>query len=154
MKNVFVFVFALVYSVSLAQTNKIKNEMIHFLYQENEIDDQDIYYLLKNKDNPRMIFFNTNLIHQDCLIDLEIYSFGVSTEGAKRYVYLIDNNRSLILGDDFIYEHEQNLFFQFFRFYSKDQIKCIYKNVYDKVINELTSHKPNSVYNKIKIFEE
>lgn len=128
--------------------------MIDCLYQDNEIDNQDISYLLKNKENPKMIFFNTKLIHQDCLGGLEIYSFGTSTEGAKRYIYLVDGERSLILGIDFIMELEQNLFYQFFKFYSKDQIKCIYKNVYHKVIDELTSYKPHSVFYTIKIFEE
>nr|WP_297309606.1 hypothetical protein [uncultured Flavobacterium sp.] len=155
MKDVFVLVFALLfYNVSFSQSNLIKNKMIDCLYQDNEIDNQDISYLIKNKDNPRMILFNTNIIYQNCIEGLEIYSFGTSAEGAKRYIYLVDGERSLILGIDFIMELEQNLFYQFFEFYSKDQIKCIYKNVYHKVIDELTSYKPHSVFNTIKIFEE
>ena len=128
--------------------------MIDCLYQDNEIDIQDISYLQKNKDNPKMIFFNTKLILQDCIEGLEVYSFGTSAEGAKRYIYLVDGDRDLILGIDFFKELEQNLFYHFFQFYSKDQLKCIYKNVYPKNIDELTSYKPHSIFTTLKVFDE
>lgn len=129
------FLFKLQKTYSQTIDNFIKNEMVTFLYINKEYNDKDIAFLKENSQNKNQILFWVKEIKNNCETDMRIFKFGTSTEHTKTYILLLKNsNEKLFLGTDFQKELDENLFYQFIKFYKEQTIACTYSNIYYKEI--------------------
>ncbi len=128
--------------------SNLKNKMIKYLYENHELNDVDIKFLIENSENKNSVLFWTEEITFSCSLKLRAFKFGTSKEHSKVFIMLEKNqNELVILGNDFKKELKEKIFFDFLKFYDDEEIICLYRFVFTNELIPVYQH--NMEVNKI-----
>lgn len=143
-----VFMLSSMDSYSQSVDSKIKNTMVEFLYKHGQYDDSDIKFLAENTTNKNSILFWLDEIPNSCDVNLRVFKFGTSKEHSKEFLMLVKNeNEILFLGNEKKKELEENLFYNFVRFYNTEVLLCFLTGIYKKEVIPVYQHNFDVIKN-------